>query len=185
MSDASSPKNAAVLIKRASSAYNASNFDQAIEHSRAALIMLGGMEDEVAQELLDQAYERLTMSYQRIGNYNTAMDVVAEWEMRAQRDESRVRAKIQHSRVENYLGNYDVGMRLADEAGKEAQQAGMTLEQGIAKRVRADMLWKRGRPEDALKLGKQAVALLEQTGALEPQAGARVTMAAAYHSSGQ
>jgi hypothetical protein len=44
-SDEISSKNAAVLVNRASSAYNASSFDQAIEHCRAALIML------------DEAYE--------------------------------------------------------------------------------------------------------------------------------
>jgi hypothetical protein len=33
----------ATLLKRDSFAYDASNFDQAIEHSRAALILIGGL----------------------------------------------------------------------------------------------------------------------------------------------
>lgn len=178
-------KNAAVLIKRALGAYNASDFDQAIEHSRAALIMLDTTNDDESQALLDQAFERLCISYQRTGDFSAARDVLEEWESRTQRVEGETQIMIHHSRVEDYLGNYETSASLADQAIQKAKEAGLTLELGIAKRVRADMYWKRGHTEKALALGQEAIRLLEHTGALDALAGAHVTIAAAYHASGQ
>jgi tetratricopeptide (TPR) repeat protein len=180
-----SSTNAVVLLKRALSAYNASNFDQAIEHSRAALIMLDGMEDEASLALVDDAFERQALAYQRMGNFASARDLVTEWQHRTQREEGRIKACIQMSRVETYSGNYETSAQLAEKAIQMAQAADYRAGLGTAKRVRADIYWKLGRTEEALAMGQSALMLLEQVSDLEQQAAARVSLAAAYHSCGQ
>ncbi len=185
MSEAPPTHKAAVLVKQAQTAYNASDFDQVIAHSRAALNDLDHTPTKPEQNLLDQAYEQLCLAYQRLGDFASARDVVAEWELRTQRTEGLIRTLIHRSRIDDYLGNTNASTELADQAIQQAQAAGYALELGIAKRIRADMYWKRGRPERALALGQEAITLLEQNNALDPLAGAHVTMAAAYHAGGQ
>jgi tetratricopeptide (TPR) repeat protein len=185
MANTASSANAAVLIKRASAAYNAANFDQAIEHSRAALIMLEGMGDDDAQRLVDDAFERLTMAYQRAGDLAAASDVITEWQTQTKRDEGKVLALIQQSRVLSFQGEFEQAIQVADQADEMAQTAGYDFGLGMAKRVRADMMWKLGHTDDALKLAQSALAILEKSGELEQQAATHVTLAAANHSSGQ
>ncbi len=185
MTTSSCPANASILIRRATSAYNVSNFEQAIEHSRAALIMLAGLPDEEASQLLDEAYERLTMTYQRIGDLKMAQDVIVEWLSHTRREEGRIQAIIQKSRVESFKGQYDESIRLLEEAVRAAEASGYRRGAGLAMRIHADVLWKMGQSEEALRLGQSALAILEKEGDVEQQAATCVTMAAAYHHGGQ
>ncbi|MBI5959206.1 MAG: tetratricopeptide repeat protein [Chloroflexi bacterium] len=185
MTDDLSSKNAAVLVNRATSAYNASNFDQTIEHCRAALILLGGLDDETAHALLDEAYERLTMTYQRLGDFAAARRVIDEWRERTYRVEGHVQNAIQESRVYSYIGHYDEAQKSIENALTMAETADYRSGIGMAKRIQADIQWKMGYTEKALVLSQQALSILEQTGDLEQQAATHVSIAAAYHHGGK
>ncbi|NDJ78191.1 MAG: tetratricopeptide repeat protein [Chloroflexi bacterium] len=185
MANTASSQNAAVLIKRALNAYNSSNFDQAVEHSRAALIILEGLEDSESHILIDEAFERLAMAYQRIGDFAASSEVITEWQTRTQRPEGHVLARIQQARVAHYTGNYAEAKKLIEQATELAQAAGYPFGVGMAKRILADLMWKQGNTEDAMRLGQEALAVMEQAGEIEQQAAAHVTIAAAAHSSGQ
>jgi len=147
--------------------------------------MLEGMGDDDAQRLVDDAFERLTMAYQRAGDLAAASDVITEWQTQTKRDEGKVLALIQQSRVLSFQGEFEQAIQVADQADEMAQTAGYDFGLGMAKRVRADMMWKLGHTDDALKLAQSALAILEKSGELEQQAATHVTLAAANHSSGQ
>jgi tetratricopeptide (TPR) repeat protein len=177
--------NSTVLLNRATSAYNASNFALAIEQSRAALIVLDTTLDEQSQVVLDRAFERLTLAYQRIGNFAVASQVVNEWRRRTLREEGRVQSLIQEARLDTYQGNYDSAERLIDKAIRKAESMGYFQGMGSAKRCKADLYWKQGQAEKALTISREALVILEQAGDFEQQAAARVAMAASYHATGQ
>jgi tetratricopeptide (TPR) repeat protein len=185
MTDDLSLKNAAVLVKRASSAYNASEFDQTIEHCQAALIGLDGLRDETANNLLDEAYERLTLAYQRQGDFAAARQVIDEWRNRTPHEPGRILTLIQESRVYSYLGQYSTAQACIEQAVAAAEAADFRSGIGMAKRIQADIQWKLGHTEKALMLSQQALSILEQTGDLEQQAATLVSMAAAYHHGGK
>ena len=173
------------LLRRASSAYNAANFAQAIEHSRAALLILISLNEENTNALQDEAYERLVLSYQRTGEYAEAAQVITEWRANTERPEGKVRSLIQHSRVTSFQGDFDTAHKLVKEASEQATEIGYEAGMGLAKRVEADLYWKRGHTDQALVLGQQALTLLESAHDLEQQAATLVSLAAAYHHSGQ
>jgi tetratricopeptide (TPR) repeat protein len=177
-------KNAAAVVKRASDAYNASDFNQTVAVGQEALALLHGVNDEEAYRLVDKAYERLVMVYQRTGNHAAFREVLAQWQAATRREEGRILTCIYQSRLEGNLGNYEQAARLAEQAIRDAQAGNYRFEMGMAKRVRADLMWKLGHPEQALILGQEAIALLEQVGEMEQRAAAHVTVAAAHHMMG-
>lgn len=185
MSTDPSTRNAAALVRRASSAYNAADFDQAVEHSRAALIMLENLTDSESLTLLDEAFERLVMSFQRSGRYAAAREAILEWRACTRREAGRARTLIHEGRLESFAGSFDRSGRLLDQAIAVAEAAGDRAGVGTAKRIQADICWKQGHTEKALAISQEALAILEQAGDFEQQAGTHVSLAAAYHHLGQ
>ena len=178
-------QDAALLNRQALSAYNASDFEQAIEHSRAALVALEGLDDPETQRLIDKAFERLAMTYQRIGDFAAAREVIDQWQQRTNREEGYIQVLIQLSRVESYTGNYEEAARLAEEATERADKHEYPWGIAMSRRVRADLMWKMGYVEQALTFAQQALAIFEQVGDLEQQAATHVAIAASHHFAGQ
>ncbi len=186
MAESPSSPNATTLYNRALNAYNAADFPLAAEHCREALTELTKVSNAVKDSVLfDKIYERMVVAYQRQGKLLDARRVINEWLDTTLREEGRIITYVHLCRVEDFSGNYEQAIRLAETALELAEEDDYLLGQGFAKRVRADIMWKLGQTDNALDWGQEALTLLKQTSDLEQQAGAHVSLSIAYSIKGQ
>lgn len=185
MAESPSSPNATTLYNRALNAYNAADFPLTVEYCQEAMAAIAETSPPVDSVLFDKIHERMVIAYQRQGKLLDARRVINEWLDATQRIEGRIIAYVHLCRVEDFSGNYEQAIRLAETALELAEDEDYLLGQGFAKRVRADIMWKLGQTDDALDWGQEALALLRQTSDLEQQAGAHVSLSIAYSIKGQ
>lgn len=185
MAEKPSSPNTTTLYNRALEAYNGADFHRAVEYCRDALATLPHAQHTADTVLLDKIYERMVTALQRQGHLFEVRRALNEWLDVTEREEGCIMAYVQLCRVEDVSGNYEQAIRLAETAIEQAEAIHYVLGLGAAKRVRADIMWKQGHTDDALALGQEALTLLKQTGDLEHQARAHVTLSIAHSIKGQ
>lgn len=173
---------AEVLLTRATAAYRATQYLEALAHAQDALqLAQQNLEREPRwAALLDRAYKRMAECYDRRTDFAEMERVLEEWANATKRPEGKVENLALWARMCYRRGDYPQALRALDEGASLAQSCGYALGLATVLRFRADVLWLSGEVERAISTAQQALALFERIDNPEGRARTLNTLGIGY-----